>query len=238
MTSTPDERAAQLAAGLAGVRHRLAGAAAAAGRPVDELTLVVVTKTYPAGDVDLLGRLGVRDVGESRHPEAADKRAQVDVELPLRWHFVGALQTNKARAVAGYADVVHSVDRPRLVEALSAGVTRRGRSVECFVQVDLDEEAQPGRSGCSPRAVPELADALAQAPGLVLAGVMAVAPRGADPRAAFGRLAAVAADLRVRHPSARAISAGMSADLEAAVEAGATHVRIGRAVLGERPPTG
>jgi PLP dependent protein len=229
-------RREELAGGLARVRARIESAARGTGRPPAEVTLVVVTKTFPASDVALLVDLGVRDVGESRHPEARHKR----LESPsgLTWHFVGAVQRNKARAIAGYADVVHSVDRLRLVDPLSRGAGDADRIVRCLVQVNLDPGPPSGRAGCAPDEVPELAARVAETPGLELAGVMAIAPQDLDPAPTFDRLAAIAADLRRDHPTAAMVSAGMSADLEAAVAAGATHVRVGRAVLGARPPGG
>lgn len=230
----------ELAAGLATVEDRIAAACAAAGRQRAELTLIVVTKTWPATDVRLLAELGVRDVGEARDQEAAPKAAEC-TGLGLRWHFLGQLQTNKARSVVGYADWIHSVDRPRLITALDEAATRAGRTPRCLLQVNLDEQAasdDAGRGGAAPADVPALADALAAAPGLELAGLMAVAPLGADPARAFDRLAALAASLRSAHPQATVISAGMSGDLEAAVAAGATHLRVGTAVLGSRPPNG
>jgi hypothetical protein len=155
----------------------------------------------------------------------------------VRWHFVGQLQTNKARSVASYARTVHSLDRPRLARALADGARRAGRVVDVLVQVDLDVDgsADSGRGGAAPAEVPALADLAAGLDGLRLAGVMAVAPLGVDPVAAFAQLAEVARDLRARHPEATGISAGMSGDLEAAVAAGATYVRIGTALLGHRP---
>jgi hypothetical protein len=197
------------------------------------VTLVVVTKTWPASDVRALVSLGVRDVGENRDQEAAPK-AQACRDLDLRWHFVGQLQTNKTRSVAEYADWVHSVDRPRLVRALAEGARRWERTLTCLVQVALDDD--PTRGGARGADVLAVADAVAAMPELRLGGVMAVAPLDADPAAAFGRLAEIAARLVVDHPEARAVSAGMSGDLEAAVAAGATHLRVGTAVLGSRPP--
>lgn len=227
----------QLAAGLASVGRRIEAAAQAAGRSPASITLVVVTKTFPAADVQLLAELGVTDVGENRHPEARDKAAAV--AAPLTWHFVGGLQTNKARAVAGYADLVHSVDRERLVDALADGASRAGRHLDCLVQVSLDPPgAADGRSGAKVDEVPALTDQIAAAEALRLRGVMAVAPLAADPARAYARLAEVAASVQAAHPTALAVSAGMSGDLEAAVAVGATHVRIGRAILGERPPNG
>lgn len=231
-----ERRRTELAVRLQAVRERIAAACAAVGRDPAAVTLVAVTKTWPVQDVRLLAELGVRDLGESRDQEAAPK-ARACADLDLRWHFVGQLQRNKAPSVAGYAAVVHSVDRPQLVAALSRaialGVARRGGSLTCLVQVRLDPGV--GRGGAPPEAVPDLADRLAGAEGLVLGGVMGVAPLGGDPAAAFRRLAEVAERVRERHPQARILSAGMSADLEAALAAGATHVRVGTALLGNRP---
>ncbi|CAM3537489.1 YggS family pyridoxal phosphate-dependent enzyme [Nocardioides dubius] len=228
-------RRSELAAGLAAVQERVAAAARSAGRDPDEITLTVVTKFFPASDVRLLADLGVRDVGENRHQEAMAKAAEC-ADLELRWHYIGGLQSNKAAAVAGYADVVESVDRARLVPGLSRGAAERGRDLDCLVQVSLDPpEQREGRSGVHPDELLALAAAVADAEGLVLRGLMAVAPLGADPEQAFDDLARLAERLRADHPDAGVLSAGMSNDLEAAVARGATHVRIGRAVLGERP---
>lgn len=233
-------RREEITAGLQRVRDRIATAAASAKRGPDEVTIVVVTKTFPATDVRLLAELGVRHIGESRHPEAGDKHAAC-AALSLVWHFVGAVQTNKAAAVARYADVVHSVDRARVVAALGKGAHQADRRLRCLVQVSLDD--RPGtkgplgrRSGAAVQEALALADAVAGEPGLQLAGVMGVAPLGGEPDTAFARLADVAAQVRARHPHADIVSAGMSGDLEAAVRSGATHVRVGSAVLGPRPP--
>jgi PLP dependent protein len=226
----------ELAANLGRIRERIAAACAAAGRTPAEVTLITVTKTWPAADVRLLAELGVLDLGENRDQEAAAKAGQCR-DLPLRWHFLGQLQTNKCRSVAGYAEVVHSVDRPRLVAAMSAAAAAAGRSLTCLVQVSLDPpgKAGAGRGGARPEDVPALADAVAAVPGLRLGGVMAVAPLDEDPGAAYERLAEVATRMRADHPDAGWMSAGMSGDLEEAVAAGATHVRVGTAVLGLRP---
>ena len=233
------DRAAEIAASLARVRARITAACRAAGRGPDEVTLVAITKTFPASDVRLLARLGVRDIGENRDQEAAPKAAAVaDLRDELTWHFVGQLQTNKAASVTRYADVVHSVDRPRLAAALGAGARKSGRTLRCLVQVSLDDD--PARGGAVTDQVPLVADAVASEDGLELAGVMAVAPLAAEsvpggPLAAFERLAEVASAVRGTHPGAVMISAGMSADLEDAITAGATHVRVGTALLGGRP---
>jgi pyridoxal phosphate enzyme (YggS family) len=225
----------ELAAGLAEVRGRIERACAAAGRSPEEVELVAVTKFFPATDADLLAELGVRHVGENRHQEAVEKVARLRQRDLLTVHFIGQLQTNKAAAVAEYADVVQSVDRLRLVEALQKGAHRAGRRLGVLVQVSLDEGDHEGRAGARPEDAPLVADAVAQAPDLDLLGVMAVAPLGADPAPAFGRLREVADGIRSTHPRATWVSAGMSADLEAAIAHGATHLRVGSAILGSRP---
>ena len=227
------------------MRARIADACIAAGRDQRSVTLIAVTKTYPATDVATLAALGVNDIGESRDQEASAKVAEVAqltaesaADQPmtkLRWHFVGRLQSRKSRSVASYADVVHSVDRPELVEHLARGVERAARPpLDAFVQVSLDGD--PTRGGAQGDTVLSLADDIAGRPELRLCGVMAVAPMDADPRSAFDDLAAVATRLRSAHPEAVAISAGMSADLEAAIASGSTHVRVGTALLGRRSP--
>ncbi|MFF4886323.1 YggS family pyridoxal phosphate-dependent enzyme [Streptomyces nigra] len=239
MTDRKDE----LAENLAKVERRIAAACAAAGRSRDEVTLIVVTKTYPASDVRILAELGVRHVAENRDQDAAPKAADC-ADLPLAWHFVGQLQTNKVRSVAGYADFVQSVDRARLVTALSKEAVRQERELGCLIQVALDagESARGERGGVAPGGVEELAGLVADAPGLRLAGLMTVAPLTGEyagrQRAAFERLMDLSTDLRRAHPAANMVSAGMSADLEEAVAAGATHVRVGTAVLGVRPRLG
>ena len=232
MTEQASERRAELEHNLEAVRSRIDDACRRAGRAPQDVTLIVVTKTYPASDVALLAELGVREVGENRHPEAGDKATEVSA--PLRWHFVGGLQTNKAGAVARYADVVQSVDRAKLARSLSRGAEAAGREVECLVQVDFDGSDE-GRAGVLVDDAAALADLVAGLPGLRLGGLMTVAPLGADPRATFDALGSLSATIRQAHPDATTISAGMSEDFEDAVAAGATHLRIGRAVLGERP---
>jgi hypothetical protein len=231
------DRRAELAANLADVRARIAAAEVAGGREPGSVRLVVVTKTWPASDVRLLAGLGIADVAENRDQEARPKQAEC-ADLGLRWHFVGQLQRNKARHVAAYSDVVESVDRPELATALDRAAAEAGRTIDVLVQVDLADPPQPHRGGMVPAAVGDLADRVAACAALRLRGVMAVAPLGEDPRSAFARLADVAADLRRDHPEASVLSAGMSHDLEEAVEAGATHVRVGTAVLGGRPALG
>jgi PLP dependent protein len=216
---------------LTAVRERISAACEAAARKPEDVTLIAVTKTFPASDVRLLSGLGVRDFGENRDAEAAPKAAQC-ADLDLVWHFIGQLQTNKAASVARYATFVHSVDRLRLIRALGTGARRAGRVIECLIEVSLDGD--PARGGAPAGEVPGLADALMTEPGLVLAGVMAIAPLGVPPAGAFAALLDSAAAVRAVRPAATVISAGMSGDLEAAIAAGATHVRIGTALLGDR----
>ncbi len=231
---SPAERRAEITAGLDAVRRRISAAADAAGRDPDEITLVAVTKFFPATDVRILADLGVTDVGENRHPEAGDKRAECG-DLPVRWHFIGGLQSNKATVVGSYADVVESVDRAKLVTALDRGAHERSHEVDVLLQVSLDPPGRPGRAGAAPADLPALAGAVEAAGMLRLRGLMAVAPLDEDPRDAFARLAAIRADFVGERPDATWLSAGMSGDLEAAIEAGATHVRVGSAILGARP---
>ncbi|WP_415853899.1 YggS family pyridoxal phosphate-dependent enzyme [Sinomonas sp. G460-2] len=233
-----ESRRAELAANLERVRRRISQAARASGRG-EEPKLIVVTKFHPAGDVRLLAELGVTDVGENRDQEASAKAAEL-AGLELSWHFIGQLQSNKAKSVVRYADTVHSVDRSSLVTALAKAAahepSRAGRPpLACLLQVNLDEDAVSGRGGALPAELARLGDLVAGADGLRLAGIMAVAPLGEDPERAFERLSVCAAKLRADHPDARMVSAGMSQDLEQAIAAGATHVRIGTDVLGPRP---
>jgi PLP dependent protein len=248
------ERRGELEKNLAEVRNRIAAACAAAGRDPGEITLIAITKTRPPADVLLLHDLGLTDFGENKDQEAAPKAAACAAALaadadpgpgpgavagrsqPLRWHFVGQLQTNKASSVAGYADVVHSVDRARLVRALGAAARKAGRELTCLVQVDLDTPADPARGGVPPAQVREIAEAIEAEQALTLGGVMAIAPLDADPALAFAPLRPCSLAVRAVNPAATIISAGMSGDLEAAIGNGATHVRIGTALLGARRP--
>jgi pyridoxal phosphate enzyme (YggS family) len=227
-------RADDVREGLARVRARIETACADAGRDADEVTLVVVTKFFPPSDLRILAALGVTHVGENRHQEAVDKAAEC-ADLPLTWHFIGGLQSNKAAAVASYVDVVESVDRVKLVRGLARGAHERGRDLDVLLQVSLDPPGAAGRAGADPALLDELAAAVVEAGSLDLRGLMAVAPLGEDPGAAFARLAAIRREFVATHPEATALSAGMSGDLEAAVSAGATHVRVGSAILGPRP---
>lgn len=211
---------------LRDVRRRIEDAATDAGRDPGDITTIVVTKFQPVELIRELAALGVSDFGESRHQEARAKAA----ELPdVRWHFVGRLQTNKARQVARYAAAIHSVDRVELVDALAP----TGASV--FLQVRLGEGEGEARGGAAPDEVDALAGRAAEV-GLPVLGVMAVAPLGEDADRAFARLAEAGARVAARIRGATAVSAGMSGDFEAALRHGATHLRIGTAITGPRPP--
>lgn len=248
MQPTPPNRCVELAARLRAVRRRIDASCVAAHRDPTDVTLVAVTKTWPVSDIRTLFDLGVADFGENRDQEASQK-ARHCADLPLIWHFVGQVQTNKCGSIARYAHVVHSVDRARLVRALGAAARRQHRSVTCLVQVDLDRVVPCGpdaqrhgdaagpdrvRGGAREEEVRAVAEAVAAEPSLRLGGVMTVAPRGSSARFAFERLRGSAAVVRAVDRDAVIVSAGMSGDFEEAVRAGATHLRIGTALLGDR----
>jgi pyridoxal phosphate enzyme (YggS family) len=249
-----DSRHALLAARLAALRERIGAACLAASRDPSEIHLIVVTKTYPAADVLRLASLGVTDIGENRDQEAAAKAAEVAATgVTVRWHFIGHLQRNKVRSVVRYASMVHSVDSVRLAQALDHAVLSHsppqsieghsvtpGSSLDALVQVSLDGDPTRGGAvvdGAEPDVdLERVLAAVAGAEGLRLRGLMTVAPLEMDPDRAFGEFAALASTIRQHYPEATVLSAGMSGDLEQAIRHGATHVRVGSAVLGERPP--
>jgi PLP dependent protein len=243
-------RRAEIAANLGVVRDRISAACARTGRDPDGVTLVAVTKTYPADDVLILAELGVRDIGENRDQEAAPKAAQVAAAQlaagggHVRWHFIGQLQRNKCASVVRYADLVQSVDRVPLVVTLADQAGRhRDRPLDVLVQVSLDGDLARGGAadvvaGASvdpDHRLDQVLAAVAGSASLRLRGLMAVAPIEQDPAVAYARLAEIAARTRDTYPSALVLSAGMSGDLEAAIDHGATHVRVGTALLGMRP---
>lgn len=241
MTSAHDAaaRREELSTNLAQVKERIGAACRAAGCPRDDVQLIVVTKYFPGADIEVLCQLGVTDIGESRDQEASAKIAALpqEVRQRLHVHFIGQLQSNKAGSVAAYADTVHSIDRDKLVLALDRAATAAGRDIGALVQVRLGGDSPGrGRGGIPLDGVAELANSVAAAQHLTLRGLMAVAPLGVDPGEAFAQLATVARGIRADHPGATWVSAGMSADLEAAVANGATHLRVGSAILGSRPP--
>ena len=242
------DRVAELTANLAAARSRLARAAEAAGRAGTDVMLLPITKFFPAGDVAILWRLGCRAFGESREQEAAAKIADFDRLIPpgesARWHMVGQIQRNKAKHIAAWADTVHSVSTGKVADALNNGARealadgRRSDPLRVFVQISLDGDTERGGVDIGdPAAVDRICDHIAGAEALDLVGLMAVPPLGADPDVAFGALAAEHHRIRTAYPGADELSAGMSSDLEAAVRHGSTCVRVGTALMGNRPLT-
>lgn len=232
--SADDTSLSSLGARLRRVQQSIAEAATACGRRADELTLIVVTKFHPAALVRDLAALGVRDVGENRHQEAQAKAAELR-ELDLNWHFIGQLQTKKARQAAQYARAIHSIDRERLVDALATAELPVGsKPIDAFVQVNLTDD--PTRGGAHPSELERIAERVLGTPTLKLRGVMAVAPLPDEEPAAqaFARLRHYADRLLTLEPGATAISAGMTHDFAEAIAAGATHLRIGSAITGNR----
>lgn len=219
---------------LRAVRDRIDAAARAADREPGDVRLLAVSKLQPAADVRAFAAAGQRAFGESREQDLRAKRAAL-ADLPeLIWHFVGRLQTNKARAVAREADLVHSLDRAALVAPLARGAADRDRPLPVLLQVSLDREPGSGRGGADPGDFERLSELVAAEPTLTLAGVMAVPDPDSPAREQFDRLAELATRLRSAHPGATEISAGMSGDFGDAVAAGATLVRIGTALFGPR----
>lgn len=242
MSVGPDltTRTTDLATRLDGLLARIDAAVAAAGRPAGSVRLLPVTKFFPATDVEILYGLGRREFGESREQEAAAKVAEL-ARPDVEWHMIGRLQRNKARAVARWAHTVHSVDSERLATALDRAARdalatgERTAPLRVLLQVSLD--ADPGRGGVAPADLFALADFVATSPGLDLAGLMAIPPLDADTDASFANLATLHTSLLERHADATELSAGMSGDLEKAVEHGSTCVRVGTALMGARPIT-
>ena len=224
----------ELAANLQDVQQAIAHECATLGRELP--VLIVVTKTKPTSDMELLGELGVTDVGENRDQEAKVKHDECTAKFV--WHAIGQLQTNKAKSVAAWADVVHSVDRPDLVTALAKATSERTVPLKCLIQVNLDPDAPEHRGGCLPVDVMALAQLIAECPTLELKGVMGVGPLGQDPNPAFETLFEVSTRLQTTFPEATWISAGMSDDYPIALKHGATHLRIGSTILGSRAVVG
>ena len=221
-----------LAERLEEVRAGIVAAAAEAGRGVDDITMIVVTKFYPASLVRELYALGVREVGENRHQEAQAKAAEL-ADLDVGWNFIGQLQSKKAKQVRAYAHSVHSLDRASVIEALGSS---DGTTIECFVQLNLTDD--PGRGGVQPAELERTTELVLATPGLELLGVMAVAPVGEEPRPAFVRVREASERMQRLARGAHYISTGMSGDYREAILEGATHLRIGSAITGNRPTAG
>ncbi|GAB3606668.1 YggS family pyridoxal phosphate-dependent enzyme [Conyzicola nivalis] len=229
MQSTPS-----LADRLALVRSAVADAVREAGRAESEVTTIVVTKFHPASLVRELAALGVTDVGENRQQEASEKAAEL-ADLDLAWHFIGQLQSKKTRAVLAFASAIHSLDRPSLVTALGNAL-EPGASVDAFIQLNLTDD--PARGGVRPVDLEPLAESVLATDGIRMRGLMAVAPLDSDPRAQFARVRKLGERVQRMAPDATDLSMGMSGDYRAAILEGATHLRIGTAITGNRPVAG
>lgn len=221
----------ELAERLDSVRSRIADAAREAGRDPRAITTIVVTKFQPAQLVRDLHALGVREFGENRHQEAEAKAAELR-DLDIDWHFIGQLQSKKARQVRAYARYIHSLDRPSVVDSLVSN----DAAIGAFVQLNLTDD--PKRGGVADADLERLTERVLLTPGLTLLGIMAVAPVGADPRQAFAKVRSASNRIVSIAPHARFISAGMSGDYREAILEGATHLRIGSAITGMRPTAG
>jgi PLP dependent protein len=240
-------RELELAEALSAVRSRLARAAEAAGRNVDEIELLPITKFFPATDVVILRHLGCAAFGESREQEASNKATEVSAMLgseSVRWHMVGRIQRNKARSIAGWAHAAHSVDSAKVIAALDAAAAealaegRRDEPLQVYIQVSLDgDEKRGGVDVGRPDRVDELCAAADAAEGLEFVGLMAIPPLESAPAEAFARLAGERERVQRDYPQKLGLSAGMSSDLEIAVKHGSTCVRVGTALLGQRPLT-
>jgi len=240
-------REAELTEALAAVRTRLTAAAEAAGRNSDEIEMLPITKFFPASDVTILHHLGCEAFGESREQEAVNKAAEVANIVgaaPIRWHMVGRIQRNKARSIAGWAYAAHSVDSVRLVNALNRAAEgaladgERTAPLRVYVQVSLDGDAQRGGVDVAdPALVDQVCAAAHSGEGLKFVGLMGIPPVDADPREAFGRLQSELERVQRDYSQRLELSAGMSGDLEVAVQHGSTCVRVGTALLGQRPLT-
>ena len=217
-----------IAANLAAVRARIEAAAGAAGRAPGAVSLVAVSKTHPAASVRATLQAGQRVFGENRVQEALGKFPGLRQEFPdLRLHLIGPLQTNKVRDAVAHCEVIETVDRPRLAEALAREMERSGRRLACFIEVNTGEEAQ--KAGV----LPELADGFIadcrDRLGLPIIGLMCIPPEDEEPALHFALLREIA-----RRNGLDQLSMGMSADFETAIRFGATHVRVGTAIFGAR----
>jgi pyridoxal phosphate enzyme (YggS family) len=221
----------ELSRRLGEVDAKIAARLAANKRDPGSVTRIVVSKFHPSILVRELEALGVRDFGENRDQEAAAKSTEVS-DLDINWHFIGQLQSNKVKSVLGYASVVHSLDRVSLLEALAKQTLQREVPLDVFIQVNLTDD--PGRGGVNPEELLSFADSVAVASGLNLLGVMAVASLDGEEERDFSKVASLSEGLRIEHPEAKMISAGMSNDYELAIDYGATHLRIGTAITGNR----
>ncbi|NCV42348.1 MAG: YggS family pyridoxal phosphate-dependent enzyme [Actinobacteria bacterium] len=219
------DRRSEIAGNLEAVHEQISKAAARAGRSVNEITLIAVTKTFPASDVEILKELGVSNFGENRDSDAAPKAAAI----PGTWHFQGQIQSNKLKSICSWANVIHSLDEIRHFEIIEKNTAH---PLDIFCQVSLD--GSEARGGVSEKKLYELAKEIEKSPTHRLQGLMAVAPLGINPTVAFSKLSAIHKAFMADFPKANKLSAGMSGDFKEAIAHGATHIRIGSQILGSR----
>jgi pyridoxal phosphate enzyme (YggS family) len=222
-------RTSEITANLNDVKAKIASAALKAGRDADEITLIVVTKTFPVSDLEILYSLGVREFGENRDQEAAEKVAKLPSDI--NWNFQGGIQSNKLKSITTWAGCIHSVDKLKYAQIISEQNT--GKPKEIFIQVSLDQPPE-SRGGVDPEKLIDLASEITKLPGISLKGLMAVAPLDLPEEQAFLKLKEIQADFVAVFKGAKYLSAGMSGDYEMAISYGATHLRIGSSILGNR----
>ena len=223
-----------LAERLTDAQQRIAAAASDWGRSESDIKLIVVTKNHPTQLVFDLLNLGMRDFGENRDQEAGPKSAEVRAasDIEHRWHFIGQLQSNKVKSVVTYASSIHSLDRQSLLDALGKATLEREVPLDVFIQLNLTDDE--GRGGIQPMNLLPFAENVLTHPGLNLVGVMGVAALDNNLERDFGAIRAASESLKGLKPEADLISAGMSEDFETAIAYGATHLRIGSAITGNR----
>jgi pyridoxal phosphate enzyme (YggS family) len=221
----------QILSNLELVKERITSAAQAAGRSPSEITLIAVTKTFPVSDLEILYELGVRNFGENRDQEAAPKVSALPADIT--WHFQGGIQSNKLKSISNWASVIHSVDKFKYAQMISQFSV--GKTKEIFIQVSLDSLPQ-SREGVDPADLMQLAEQIMSLPNLQVKGLMAVAPLDQPTEQAFVRLQQIQQKFIQLYPAASSLSSGMSGDYELAISLGATHVRIGSSILGNRSP--
>ena len=222
-------RTSEITANLNDVKAKIASAALKAGRDADEITLIVVTKTFPVSDLEILYSLGVREFGENRDQEAVEKVAKLPSNI--NWNFQGGIQSNKLKSISTWAGCIHSVDKLKYAQIISEQNT--GKPKEIFIQVSLDQPPE-SRGGVDPTKLLDLASQITKLPGISLKGLMAVAPLDLPEEQAFLKLKEIQADFVAVFKDAKYLSAGMSGDYEMAISYGATHLRIGSSILGYR----
>ena len=221
----------QILSNLELVKEKISAAAQAAGRAPNEITLIAVTKTFPVSDLEILYELGVRNFGENRDQEAAPKVGVLPADIT--WHFQGGIQSNKLKSISNWASVIHSVDKFKYAQMISQFSV--GKTKEIFIQVSLDSLPQ-SREGVDPADLMQLAEQIMSLPNLEVKGLMAVAPLDQPTEQAFVRLQQIQQKFIQLYPAASSLSSGMSGDYELAISLGATHVRIGSSILGNRSP--